>query len=773
MPTPSGDIIMKKPSGKLVAVSQENLAMAKERGYVEAPQEDLNLLQKEREHGAEDLLTFAERAVGSATFGGSDWLARQLAPDYADDMQARAEVNTAASTIGNIAGAVAPALLSGGTSLLARGASVIPSGALARMSAKIAAQEFGEKALTKGASKLISQGIAGALEAGAHGAGQYISDTSLKGQEFSAQALAGTSAMAALTGGIAAPAIGLAGSLASKGAGSLARKVMGGASKEATEAGLEGVANRSALKAFLGQNKKAFKTLSEGKRGVSKVDASKWLRDHGIVDGLPSRTGMAERTANKLGELQSQLDDMVKRLDGSGDSGIRAADVADSIKKKIGEEFSTAAEKDIKHQIESYLGDLVDQYGDEPISFANAAKERGAVQARVFRAGNPDARTKLAHKEAGRIWNEIIDEKANKLLPGHGLGDEYKKIRKEYSTGKTLFDFVEDRLQGDQANRLLSMSDHQIGVGAGVAGAMARGAVGDVTGLAMSALQGVAAAVTNKGIREYGNTVSYNVANQLSRMKAMNSSVANITSKINDSVSRFYAETPGTTARVVGIGAARSLIKSSDIADKIDRIRLMAENPEKLQEAIVHQTTGLADLDPDMATGVGETLARGAGHLAANLPQPINGHEEMYAESYKPRYRPSDLKSFARRLRAVENPETVLDDIKSGTLHKEGVEAIRDVYSAMYEDIAMKLAEGMSRSKSKIQYSKKVQLSLWFGQPMDPSMTPEAIRMSQGAFEQSQSQGKLPGGARASGLSGLKPDKKTSSLTMAQRLSGG
>jgi hypothetical protein len=155
-----------------------------------------------------------EGAASGLTFGLSDLAASELAPDYYDEMQQRADENSFARGVGEVGGTVLPALFSGGSSLAAKGGlgaakvglrylpgSVIAraaEGAGVRAAARIGGEGVGA-AIARGATRM---GVEGAIEGAAQGVGGAIRDTARTHdyETLAERAIAG-GGLGALTGG--------------------------------------------------------------------------------------------------------------------------------------------------------------------------------------------------------------------------------------------------------------------------------------------------------------------------------------------------------------------------------------------------------------------------------------------------------------------------------------------------------------------------------------------------------------------------------------------
>lgn len=198
---------VRAPDGTVGTVPKGELAQALEAGAVEVSAGDLAAAQRAVQYGGikGEALAGAAGAARGLTFGLSDAALTELDPSLRDPLNALREVNPTASSVGEIAGAVAPALVSGGSSLLARGATALPRGAMALGGAA----ERGAAALVgRGATSVLgaaAQGAArvgarGAVEGALYGAGHEVSEAALGDYAITADHLLAGSTHGALAG---------------------------------------------------------------------------------------------------------------------------------------------------------------------------------------------------------------------------------------------------------------------------------------------------------------------------------------------------------------------------------------------------------------------------------------------------------------------------------------------------------------------------------------------------------------------------------------------
>lgn len=99
----------------------------------------------------------------------------------------------------------------------------------------------------------------------------------------------------------------------------------------------------------------------------------------------------------------------------------------------------------------------------------------------------------------------------------------------------------------------------------------------------------------------------------------------------------------------------------------------------------------------------------------------------------------------------VEQPLTVLNKVKDGTVNSQDMKTLNAVYPNLYTKLKDKLSQALVERADKdklIPYKTKLGMSLFMGQPLDSTMTPQAIQAVQtaGMNVPSQPQGGPPPG---------------------------
>lgn len=172
--------------------------------------------------------------------------------------------------------------------------------------------------------------------------------------------------------------------------------------------------------------------------------------------------------------------------------------------------------------------------------------------------------------------------------------------------------------------------------------------------------------------------------------------------------------------------------KATDVPSMVrarsEELMAAQANPAGVQATV---RKALADVrDPDVidafaaqATKVIDYLAK---HAPVAPPPSLLGTTKWAAS-------PSESERFARRVRAANDPVTVLDDIRTGRVTPEGAETLREVYPQLYAEAQQRLMEQAPKIRETLSHANVVRLSVLFEAPLAPSLEPDNLRAIQAA----------------------------------------
>jgi hypothetical protein len=168
---------------------------------------------------------------------------------------------------------------------------------------------------------------------------------------------------------------------------------------------------------------------------------------------------------------------------------------------------------------------------------------------------------------------------------------------------------------------------------------------------------------------------------------------------------------------------------------RIEELSRAAADPDGVRAAVRRQ---LGSQDPDLSAAVEDATLRKLQYLQKHAPKmPPPG--PLGTKPWQPST--GEIERFARRVRAAEDPLTVLQDVERGTVTVEAAEALREVYPALFSEVQMRLLSRAAELEAKLPYQRVISLSLLFDAPLDDSLRPQNLVVLQSAHASSAQAG--------------------------------
>lgn len=695
------------PEGQLGDIHSSEYMKALQNGWAPASSQDIQKQIDVANFGDSPLRTGLERAASAASFGTSDFIASQLNPKLAEDMRKREELNPEAAVVGEVAGVVGPALLSGGTSLAARAVSAPIRGIEslgARAAAKVAANLPKTGLAAKIAAEMVPRAAGLGVEGALYGAGNYLSDASLGNADWSAESMISHVGMSGLMGAGLGSALGAA-KLA---AAPVIQKIKGwhDVNKLADEmAGLQTVKgqklskdlNDGELASYLVNDVNGGKLTPFSKENMAE-SAAKVLEDNGTkldslltnidseavqAGALPSKAIVLERIEDQLNKLASE-----SKINGKVVPGQES--IVDAVEKARSgwKSFFESAEK-------------AGTASTEPISVAELNEIRKTIGA----AGKFDSSTEAIATQINRelypAFRKTIDEVAGKVSQGEAL----KELNRKLYTGIKLQPFLERESLKAEKSGIMNFRDIVAGAAAG------HGIVGNLIAL-------------GRGAQKLAEN-SYVKSAQL--IYAVKSAERGADKAINDGLRDFFLN----TGRAVKGSTLKLSTDAKEYNDYTQKIEQFANNPDSYLENMSKKHVGMSKALPTVTAAAEATGLRGMQFLASKMPRQVTV-PGIIPKKYTPTTQ--ERAKFMRYAEVVQDPKTALRNFQKGTLSKENVEALKVVYPEFYKRMSDKTMQFISLHGEKLPYNKKVQLGTMLNLPVDSSLQPENIRRLQSGF---------------------------------------
>lgn len=193
-------------------------------------------------------------------------------------------------------------------------------------------------------------------------------------------------------------------------------------------------------------------------------------------------------------------------------------------------------------------------------------------------------------------------------------------------------------------------------------------------------------------------------------------------------------------AKALSLGAANlftgDLTKSSDNDDtaKLDeKLEDLSQNPQKM----LNMAGELGHYAPDHAQAMSKVTMNAVNYLNSQRPKTI----QPSPLDTKIEPSPAEKYAFERKLQIAQNPLSILNHIKNGTLVPQDMQTLSNVNPAYYQKMQEALTHAMTDHLSKdgtVPYKLRQPLSLFLSQPLDSTMTPQSIQAIQAVYAPKQ-----------------------------------
>lgn len=165
-------------------------------------------------------------------------------------------------------------------------------------------------------------------------------------------------------------------------------------------------------------------------------------------------------------------------------------------------------------------------------------------------------------------------------------------------------------------------------------------------------------------------------------------------------------------------------------ADLIKLDKLVADNQDHPEKFMASQNGQVGHYASEAQASLSKASATALQYL-----QNLKPHPKALGPLDKPLpVSPAEEARYNRALEIAQQPATVLQRIKDGTLQTTDLVDLKSMYPAVYIRMAQKLTNEMISMKSDeevIPYRTRIAVSLFLGQPLDASMIPSSILAAQ------------------------------------------
>lgn len=628
--------------------------------------------------------------------------------------------------------------------------------------------ELGTSIAGKAGGGVVGSTLGGAAEGGAYGLGQGVSELNRSDDPITAERAASVLSSNLLFGAGIGGGFGGAGKLLESGLGkarsaldsfAAARDASAGIApdlaqldekglRDLKDAEIEKLASEQAtrratapadLTAYRAAVKEAnpWLVVDEGEPAAMLNDTNKQLRK-----AMNDPEGLGKNPATLLKPLRIQQQAFERALEDQAGIATKFAAANDKLATGLGEELATLPDSATSVEM---TGKLARRYG----AYADVKVGKGVA-----------ASVSVARDDASAFLDALKDGSV------HGEGQAaFGKLQGLVDANKALQAKIEANLLPESkllSPRLSSIND---ALGVLTTGSKESTAQKLLGGAVYSGVAGVAHALPIPGSSLAAPMIASKAADMMKSLVfgRMGKAVGEAAQKSSGAVAKFLdvasklPPIPTVLAtKVLGsvrYAPAQTLARGQDEPQPSKKLHELysARSAEIRSQTAINPQTGLAEMRPEARAAMAAQISpiRSQAPLLADQIETVAARRMEYLASALPKkpdmggmvtgpdtWHPSDMemRSFARKVAAVEDPAGVEERLAQGTITPEDVEAYRAVYPERAAALTQQIIESLPTLKKPLPYARRLALSMFTGQPVDPSMDPKIFSVLQRGF---------------------------------------
>lgn len=437
------------------------------------------------------------------------------------------------------------------------------------------------------------------------------------------------------------------------------------------------------------QELKGFNTEAKAIRKVFGLDSAvKQELDRPLLDKLANRMG-----GNK--QYLKDVDDFVQRKALTKElPSAKALETAEAEYKALG---SKAKEFEIEDAIKATPEAQAVGKFQEQLAVSEAAKKElvgltpNNIEGVFKRAAKGDA---VALEQVKVIENAFNSPLLADSLQKIGTVEAFEKALTNSSFRQLLWSFFGATIGAT------------LGLGGGIAGFVAGRAVGEVSPM-----------LAKQALDKYIDFQS----NKFNKLALVNKVAEENSNKLKDGIKSFMQNGAEKTKKglvygMIDLANGETSLDTKDTYKKnVTSLQNAGSNPEMLIDRVSDKMGLLNQIAPNVSQVTQQTLFKGLNFLLSKIPPTETA--TMFNQGFR---FPSDLDmaEFNRYARAVNNPLTIIEDLKHGQLTSEAVEVLQNVYPSLYSQIRDQVVD-LVHENPNMSYQDRLQISTLLGVPVD------------------------------------------------------
>lgn len=203
------------------------------------------------------------------------------------------------------------------------------------------------------------------------------------------------------------------------------------------------------------------------------------------------------------------------------------------------------------------------------------------------------------------------------------------------------------------------------------------------------------------------------VATQADKVNSVKKIIEKTSKKINNAAKAIFEKSR------VPVESTLINLSTEDYNKRFNRLKELS-NTTALIQHLDNSTTALNSAVPNITQDINNTMIAGIQFLNSKLPKTQG--QFVFDKEFKPNKQ--QVYTFNKLFNVIDNPISVLGDVKKGLLTDETMLALKAVHPNLLQDMQKSVLENLDNSV-KIPYSVKISLSKFLETPLDSSLMPE------------------------------------------------
>ena len=486
-----------------------------------------------------------------------------------------------------------------------------------------------------------------------------------------------------------------------------------------------------------GMNRERVGQIGRRMRELQQQGAIKSLSDHeNILNTL--QDSLIPQTGQKLNDVLKE----VRKVQGDNFL-VNTSDLADRMKLEIRAQFKDASGQLIpENQLPKAVKNLINK-ADKEIDeirklpdqdfFGLETQKRLYSKLKNWTKPMPGTSVSDGMDRIYGSMSKVLREESENVLEqierdlvdsaDQGLLETFKQLKHDYGDMRDLEMLMSASVRREAVNNTFGLTSMNLGAGLGAGGVAAGDSIlGSIGGGATGLLTG---ALLRKLTKDKGELIA---ARTLDNVLDMTGALGNI-SRTKNIMVRSVKALVKNAPKSVPVIAARTYPSEKSTKDSIKEFFKMRNDLEKVMGgdeslyASIEQAMPKIEGNERIQTAVMQTVARAVSFLHNKLPQnPLAGMDLTLPETpYTPN--PAEIAKFMRYEEIVNEPLKTFGHLINGTFTPEHREALVSVYPELYKEMQEQILKGLAEGKPNMSLPQKIQLSIFMGKPVDPTMT--------------------------------------------------